>query len=204
MKSQILPKDGGCGDTEFLDSSSAYAMLSDEMKELLQGVQAKYCYLKHRTGEETIGLSPTEVEMASQCAIHPIVTVHPITGLANLFANPSHTMEILPFSTPNSTYTTNSTAQLLDEVFGWLLRAETPRYVHVWRAGDVLLWDNRAVQHRATRGCPDSVPRLLVRTTVQGDSVPREVGSSGSGSGVVEASGGLDLQADRIQAQTMQ
>jgi alpha-ketoglutarate-dependent 2,4-dichlorophenoxyacetate dioxygenase len=38
-------------------------------------------------------------------------------------------------------------------------------YAHRWRAGDVILWDNRATMHRG-RPWPGTQPRLMVRTTI--------------------------------------
>ena len=38
-------------------------------------------------------------------------------------------------------------------------------YLHRWRAGDVILWDNRATMHRG-RPWPGTQARLMVRTTI--------------------------------------
>jgi alpha-ketoglutarate-dependent 2,4-dichlorophenoxyacetate dioxygenase len=38
-------------------------------------------------------------------------------------------------------------------------------YLHRWRAGDVVMWDNRATMHRG-RPWPGSEARLMVRTTI--------------------------------------
>jgi alpha-ketoglutarate-dependent 2,4-dichlorophenoxyacetate dioxygenase len=38
-------------------------------------------------------------------------------------------------------------------------------YLHRWRAGDVIMWDNRATMHRG-RPWPDSQTRSMVRTTI--------------------------------------
>ena len=39
---------------------------------------------------------------------------------------------------------------------------------HTWRAGDVAIWDNRAVLHRA-RPYDRTEPRVMVHTRVAGD-----------------------------------
>jgi alpha-ketoglutarate-dependent 2,4-dichlorophenoxyacetate dioxygenase len=51
-------------------------------------------------------------------------------------------------------------AQLIDEATG-----PGRRYVHSWRKGDVVMWDNRATMHRG-RPWPASEPRYMVRTTI--------------------------------------
>ena len=42
-------------------------------------------------------------------------------------------------------------------------------YTHKWRAGDLVIWDNRCTMHRATRFEDDTLRRDLRRTTVRGD-----------------------------------
>jgi alpha-ketoglutarate-dependent 2,4-dichlorophenoxyacetate dioxygenase len=52
-----------------------------------------------------------------------------------------------------------------------LAHAERPefRYRHEWREGDLVIWDNRAVLHRATPYDTVRYRRLMQRTTVSGD-----------------------------------
>ena len=56
---------------------------------------------------------------------------------------------------------------LLDELVAW---STTPDrvYRHEWSVGDMVIWDNRGVLHRA---CPydASSPRDMHRTTISGD-----------------------------------
>ncbi len=49
--------------------------------------------------------------------------------------------------------------------------ATQPRfcYAHAWRAGDLVIWDNRATLHRATAYDTVRHQRLMQRTTVRGD-----------------------------------
>jgi taurine dioxygenase len=51
--------------------------------------------------------------------------------------------------------------------------AEKPEFVyeHVWRLGDLLLWDNRCSSH-ARRDFPSTERRLMLRTTVKGTKRP--------------------------------
>jgi hypothetical protein len=43
-------------------------------------------------------------------------------------------------------------------------------YVHSWRKGDVVMWDNRATMHRG-RPWPAHEARLMVRTTISATEV---------------------------------
>ncbi len=58
---------------------------------------------------------------------------------------------------------------LLDDL---LARSTTPDrvYRHEWSVGDMVIWDNRGVLHRACRYDPTS-PRDMHRTTLSGDEV---------------------------------
>ena len=51
--------------------------------------------------------------------------------------------------------------------------SEKPEFVyeHVWRKGDLLLWDNRCSMHART-DFPDGERRLMLRTTISGDTRP--------------------------------
>jgi len=201
VKSEIRPD--GCGDTEFLDSSAAFDLLSDNQKELYHGLQASYCYLKHRDSlsldssnigsTSLLSLKKDEVSAAKECAVHPVIITHPITGLKNIFANPSHTVAISNLEGKNTTQTSN---EILSELFQFMQGKPQLLYRHVWKDGDLIMWDNRAVQHRAT-GCPDEFPRLLVRTTIINDSPPAEDLNIPS----MFSSGGLNLHADRVNAE---
>jgi len=59
----------------------------------------------------------------------------------------------------------------MDEATFAEIRATQPRfrYSHAWRQGDLVIWDNRAVLHRATAYDTVRYQRLMQRTTVRGD-----------------------------------
>jgi alpha-ketoglutarate-dependent 2,4-dichlorophenoxyacetate dioxygenase len=58
------------------------------------------------------------------------------------------------------------------EFVAWLTDFATQsqfRYSHPWRAGDLVIWDNRSILHRATAYDTANHKRLMQRTTVGGD-----------------------------------
>ena len=163
LQSVIRPD--GCGNTQFLDTTTAFNSLSAKQLISFTGdsIKARNCYFTLRKIDN---LPEAEVEVAKQCASHPIFTKHPVTGLRNVFANPSHTYELVD----NDGKRVERSDELLKELFSYVIK-DAFIYEHVWKDGDIILWDNRAVQHKAM-GCPETKPRKLVRTTVLSEHKP--------------------------------
>jgi taurine dioxygenase len=90
----------------------------------------------------------------------PLVRTHPVTKRKGLFVNEAHTSHIVGMSKPESD-------ALLAQLYEHIVRPEFI-YTHSWRAGDLLMWDNAAVQHKATFDYDLPLRRLMHRTTVRG------------------------------------
>jgi alpha-ketoglutarate-dependent 2,4-dichlorophenoxyacetate dioxygenase len=54
--------------------------------------------------------------------------------------------------------------KLIDELMA-AATAPGVSYLHPWRSGDVVMWDNRATMHRG-RPWPAHEARLMIRTTI--------------------------------------
>ncbi|MEZ5249422.1 MAG: TauD/TfdA family dioxygenase [Ilumatobacteraceae bacterium] len=91
--------------------------------------------------------------------IHPVVRVHPTTGRRNLFVNPGFTTHVVGMSRIESD-------GLLALLYAHMFQPEfTMR--HRWRAGDVVVWDNRTTAHYAIDDY-GSATRRMRRVTVRG------------------------------------
>jgi len=107
-----------------------------------------------------ISASP-ELDATEQAAfppiIQPLVRVHPNSGRRNLWLG-MHAERIMEM--PDE-----AGRALLDELTA---HAVAPRFVyaHIWRAGDVVMWDNRTCMHRATPFDETQHVREMRRTTV--------------------------------------
>ena len=90
-----------------------------------------------------------------------MVRVNPVNGRKSLFlgAHASH-IEGMPLEEGRA---------LLKAVLDHVTRPEF-RYRHRWREGDLVIWDNRCVLHRATPFDAGRHRRLMQRTTVAGDA----------------------------------
>ena len=151
----------GKGDTMFCNMYAAWDGLPEELKERLDGLTADHSGEAIRSrnnaddtdGNKDIDVPPPEV--------HPVARRHPETGRRALFTNRF-------FTTNFSDMTPEESAPLLAELEE---RATVPEnvYRHQWRAGDVLIWDNRCTMHYAVYDYDETEPRRLHRTTAAGD-----------------------------------
>ncbi len=152
LVARILPPAGG--DTMFANQYAAFETLSPRLQGLLCGLKAL-----HRgtaTLAKEAGLAPRDIEWT-----HPVVRTHPETGRKALFVNADYTKHF-------EGMTEEESAPLLDYLYRHASRPEfTCR--HRWRNGDILMWDNRAVQH-AVVGDVGGAERVLHRVTIQGDT----------------------------------
>ena len=91
--------------------------------------------------------------------MRPLVKVHPVTGRPSLFIG-RHAYRIPGMEDADA-------AALLDRLL--TDACQMPRtYRHQWRPGDIVIWDNRCVLHRA---CPYDYdqPRVMRHVRVAGD-----------------------------------
>jgi alpha-ketoglutarate-dependent 2,4-dichlorophenoxyacetate dioxygenase len=142
------------GETEFADMRAAYDGLDDRLKAELQGLEAEHYAMHSRTilGDEDYTDAARSVFTP---VVWPIVRTHPGSGRKLLFIG-AHTRRVLGMSVAEGR------VLLMD-----LLEHATQRqfvYRHVWKPGDLVIWDNRATLHRGRRW-DMSEPRELRRTT---------------------------------------
>ena len=164
---EVPAKDGvSYGATEFISATAAYDSLSDDLKEKIAGVTARngYRYMwnrkAHEFGKRPV-LSDAELKKFPEDAVHPIVRTHPRTGRKCLYVCDGYTHAIDGWAEDES-------REVLDELFAHLLDPGF-RYRHEWRVGDLLIWDNCAVQHKANFDYPPELRRRMQRCTIEGD-----------------------------------
>lgn len=144
-----VPRDGG--ETVFANMYAIYEALDQETRDLLDGCSADHVFT-HDGYTEYTGGEPH--------AVHPVVVTHPVTGRKLLFVNEHMTREVVELEP-------DVYRPILDRIFA-LVESGRFSYVHHWRPGDVLLWDNRCTQH-ARRDFDPEQRRLMRRFTVVGD-----------------------------------
>jgi alpha-ketoglutarate-dependent taurine dioxygenase len=154
-----LPASGG--DTQFADMTRAYAELGEDDKRRLGALRVVHSleYMRTSTGDRP----PSDAEkLAAPPVTHPLVRTHPETGERSLFLGMycSHVVGMAP----------DESRALLDRL---LAHATQPRFVytHHWLPGDLVLWDNRCLLHRAVANYDmGSSRRVLQRLVVKGSA----------------------------------
>ena len=157
LSARIVPPDGG--NTEFATMRAAYDALPDDVKQKLEGLVAEHSLVYSRS---TVSTGALTREMAAELpgAWQTMVRVNPVNGRKAIFAG-AHASHVIGWPREEG----RAFIRWLDEF------ATQPRfcYSHAWRQGDLVIWDNRAVLHRATAYDTVQHKRLMQRTTVGGD-----------------------------------
>ena len=132
------PECGG-GDTLFADMYLAYDLLSDTMKDMLDGLVAVHDGAIPYTGG--YGVAPPTGEKYPRNE-HPVVTTHPETGKKVLFVNSGFTSHIKGLTPWESRMLLQGLTQHI---------ATTPRLVGrvAWQPNTLTFWDNRCTQHHS-------------------------------------------------------
>ena len=147
------------GGTYFADMRAAWDALDVSRQEQLRQLTGLHRFNVGPAGGAAIyaGQRGAEAE-AFEDQHHPAVIIHPRSGRAILFANPAHTHGFEP----------------MDRDDGWALvetlaeHATQARftYLHSWRRGDLVMWDELATIHRGAGDSHPEEPRVLMRSIV--------------------------------------
>jgi alpha-ketoglutarate-dependent taurine dioxygenase len=152
-----LPPSGG--DTEFANTAMGYAALPERIKRAIAGLRVVFYWGASRHRGE--GSEPSEDELREHPPVdHPLVRSHPETGRKALYLG-NHASHILGMPKGDA-------VALLDQL---LAHTTEPQFVytHRWRRGDLVMWDNRCLLHRAVANYDMSrYRRVLYRSVVRG------------------------------------
>ena len=134
------------GETMFADMWGAYDALDAAMKTRLDGLIARHRY-GNRADEEsrtrTKAMELTEDEQKNvHDVFHPIVLAHPVTGRKGLYGVTSTSRGIAGMDDAEA-------VPLLDELAEHCAQERFVREHH-YRVGDIILWDNFSLMHKAT------------------------------------------------------
>jgi alpha-ketoglutarate-dependent 2,4-dichlorophenoxyacetate dioxygenase len=157
LSARIVPPEGGA--TEFASTRCAYPSLTDELKRRVETATAVHDFSWSR--EQIRPGFFTEKERAEYPPVrHPLVRTNPVNGRRALFLG-AHASHIVGMPVEDG-------RALLKALLDHVTQPEF-RYRHAWQEGDLVIWDNRCVLHRATPFDTTRHKRFMQRTTVSGD-----------------------------------
>jgi alpha-ketoglutarate-dependent taurine dioxygenase len=153
-----LPPRGG--DTEFANTAMAYSALPERVKRRIAGLRVVFRWGASRQPSADLAIAGPQMR---EPVDHPLVRTHPETGCKALYLG-NHASHILDLPAAES-------SALLDKL---LVHATQPQFVyaHRWRVGDLIMWDNRCLLHRAVANFEMNKHRRILHRTVVRGTVP--------------------------------
>jgi taurine dioxygenase len=146
------------GDTEFASAAAAWDALPDNLQRHLSGRRAVFDFTARK---RAFPPKPEEI-LVNPPVHHPIVRTHPRTGRKCLYVMRDDCTAIEGIDAEEAEVLI---AALADHIV-------KPQFIyrHRWRPGDLLMWDNCTVQHRAIQDYDLPLRRMMHRTTMGGSA----------------------------------
>jgi len=160
LSAVVVPEQGG--GTGLADMRAGYAALDQVTKDRIANLSAYHSNLYSQAND--LGDFPEVREDTiyhAEAYLRPLVKVHPQTGFKNLFIG-RHAFGIPGLSRKES-------QELLKSLLDFVVADNDRVYEHNYRPGDLLVWDNRALLHRALP-YDYSQPRTVLGTRVAGEA----------------------------------
>ena len=159
LYAEVVSQEGG--ETHFCDMYGAYERLSSDWKTRIANLRAVHNLDFSRTrrhGEDPM----TDAQRAAVPPVdHPIVRTHPNTKRKCLYlGDHAEYVQGMDYASGRA---------LIDELNDLAIHSDLC-YAHRWTPGELILWDNRCLQHRATEYDPAIQRRVIRRCTVLGES----------------------------------
>lgn len=158
LSCRIAPATGG--ETEWADMRAAFDALDEPMRERVTPLAAFHS-LYHSQAQlgHKVEVGAGYGFIDGEPPLRPLVKTHPVTGREALYMG-RHAYGIVGLSAADS-------ERLLSGLVAFA--CQPPRvWGHSWQPGDVVIWDNRCVMHRA-RPYDQREPRVMMHTRIAGD-----------------------------------
>jgi alpha-ketoglutarate-dependent 2,4-dichlorophenoxyacetate dioxygenase len=153
LSARIIPARGG--ETEYVSTRLAFERLEPALRQTLENSFAWHDYA-HSRGQIAPDLASPEERAALPPQCWRMVWKNPVNGRSAIYlASHAYAIEGMERAAGK---------KLINELMDGATAPGTS-YVHSWRSGDVVMWDNRATMHRG-RPWPAQEARLMVRTTI--------------------------------------
>jgi taurine dioxygenase len=152
----VVPEVGG--DTQYANMVAAYEALPGETRRHLDTLKVVHTMKPARDGlGRTRSIAP-EILAQRPPSTHPLVRTHPETGRKALYISRNRMDNIVGMER-------EAGHRLIDE----LVEHAQFTYRHKWRQGDIVIWDNRCLMHKANGDYPEGARRFMQRIIVAGE-----------------------------------
>jgi taurine dioxygenase len=155
---------GRGGDTQFANMAAAYSGLPGAMRERIANLMGIHVYQSSHSARKLMDLPDANKARVPNAVLHPIVRTHPENGRKSIYINPIRIEGIAGLDHKEA-------LPLLDGLLEHATR-ERFQYRHEWHPGDLVMWDNRCLLHKANGDYDMDQTRYLYRVMLRGD-VPR-------------------------------
>jgi alpha-ketoglutarate-dependent taurine dioxygenase len=147
------------GRTEFASTYAAYENLSEYEKKRYEGLRVVHSF---EAAQRTVYPDPSDEQVALWRRL-------PQNESSLVWERRDGRRSLVIGATADHVVGMDSEAgrSLLDELLAWTTQKQFS-YLHEWEVGDLVLWDNTGILHRAEAYDPES-GRLMQRTTIAGD-----------------------------------
>jgi taurine dioxygenase len=145
------------GDTMWSNQYLAYERLSPSMRSVLEGLRVRFRSSRALHLQGRLNVPEAEIPQA----VHPLVRTHPQTGRKALYVTDRRNLFAIEGWTDEESW----------PLLGYLYQQSTRPdnvYRHRWRAGDLVMWDNRCTMHYAVHDY-GAQERVLNRVTLRGE-----------------------------------
>jgi taurine dioxygenase len=151
---------GSGGETHFCDMYGAYERLTPQWKRRIDTLHAVHNLDFSRTRRHGVDLMTAAQRAEAPPVDHPVVRTHPETQRDCLYLG-DHAEYIvgMPYDEGRA---------LIEEVNAMAVHPDLT-YEHQWQVGELIVWDNRCLMHRATSYDPFTQGRVVRRCTVLGE-----------------------------------
>jgi len=153
-----LPDQGG--DTQYANMAAAYDGLSAAMKQRLAGLLAIHVYQSSHSARQLMNLPESARERVPNAVLHPMARTHPETGRKAIYINPIRIEGIVGLDHREA-------LPMLDDLLTHATRSRY-EYRHKWQPGDLVMWDNRCLLHKANGDYDMNQTRYLYRIMLKG------------------------------------
>lgn len=151
----------GSSSTTWTDMVATYALLDDDIKARIKGLQLITYNPFHRPfGSVRAHYVNRDTEtVPGEAFPHPLVRTHPTTGEKVLYLHAAYEMELVGLGYEEG-------RALIEELHRHMY-AVSCKYEHIWQKGDLVMWDNQATVHYRP-AFQENVRRVLKRVSIGG------------------------------------